>query len=760
MAGLGFNTARLYQPPTRAVLRAAEARGLRLLAGVAWTEHVDFLRSRRLRREIVDKTRAEVAALADAPCVAAFLIGNEIEKTLARWMGPARVRDFLEELIEAGRAEAPGRLFSHASYPSTEYLIPRNADFVAMNVYLEDPAALLAYALRLQNLAGNKPLVITEHGLDAAAHGEAAQARALVEQRAALRAAAVAGEVWFSYTDEWQRGGQPVRGWSFGLMDAERRERAACGVCSAAPPEARPRQPRVSVIVCTRDGAATLDACLAALGRLEYPDYEVLVVDDGSRQDIAALVAAHPFARYHRQEHAGLSAARNTGARLATGEVLAFTDDDCMAEPDWLARLAEGFEDEKWAAVGGPNIPPPPRNRTEAIVAAAPGAPVHVLLDDEEAEHLPGCNLAVRRRALEGIGGFRAQYRAAGDDVDVCWRLRAAGGRLRYVPGAMVWHHRRYQTRAYLRQQAGYGYAEALLMKDHPRRFGMLGGARWTGGIYGDQSGGEIESGDIFHGPQGLGLFQGIYQTGPRCWADWLGGLAWVALAAGLLVCGQAAAALGVFVFSWLLALCRARSLPPAPFRLTLRERLTRLALCWLQPMVREGARLRGMVETGAFPGGWPEWDTAWPAPCDHRRALPAGELHLWSESGPRRGRFLREYAALAASQHDAVRVDDGWQSFDVELQPDAHFSPAVITTEEYHGRGRCLLRVRLLWRASSAAWLVLAAVLLACAVTPGIKPLLFLCCAHFGFRQHEAWQRVKTVMGRIRAAPGGREAE
>ena len=123
------------------------------------------------------------------------------------------------------------------------------------------------------------------------------------------------------------------------------------------------------------------------------------------------------------------------------------------------------------------------RNRIEAVVAAAPGAPAHVLLDDTEAEHLPGCNLAIRRSALAAIGGFRVAYRVAGDDVDVCWRLRAAGGRLRFAPGAMVWHHRRYRVRAYLRQQRGYGHAEALLMRDHPERFGPLGGARWCGGM-------------------------------------------------------------------------------------------------------------------------------------------------------------------------------------------------------------------------------------------------------------------------------------
>jgi GT2 family glycosyltransferase len=694
---LGLNTVRVYEPPSDAVLAAARREGLHLLAGIAWTDHVDFLRQAESRQAILATVRAEAARLAGHPEIAALLVGNEIEKTLVRWLGPQRVRDFLEELIEAGRAAAPQRLFAYASYPSTEYLVPRNADFIAFNIYLEDPAILRDYLLRLQNLAGNKPLVITEHGLDAGHHGEVAQAGALVAQSRALRKAAVAGGVWFSYTDEWQRGGRAVEGWQFGLVDADRRERPACQAClEPVEPTPSPR-PRVSVIVCTHNGDATLRACLESLGRLQYPDLEVLLIDDGSTRDIAAIARDFPLLRRHRQEHAGLSAARNLGAKLATGDILAYTDDDCLPEPDWLDRLVEAFDDPRWVAAGGPNIPPPPRNRTEAVVAAAPGAPVHVLLDDTEAEHLPGCNLAIRRDALLAIGGFRIQYVTAGDDVDVCWRLREAGGRLRYVPGAMVWHHRRYRARDYLRQQAGYGRAEALLMKDHPERFGVLGGARWSGGIYGGQTGGDLAAGRIFHGPVGLGLFQGIYQTGPRCWGDWLGGLAWVAFALLLLALQQPAAAVGIGAASWLQAAARARHLPPAPFQLSLRERLLRLGLCWLQPLVRETARLLGMLDLGAAPGRGACWTSAVAEP--RKWALPLGESSFWSESGPAREAFLREFETFVRSHHGAVRGDDGWQGFDLELRPEADLSPAIVTVEEYHGDGRCLLRVRRLLR-------------------------------------------------------------
>ncbi len=93
--------------------------------------------------------------------------------------------------------------------------------------------------------------------------------------------------------------------------------------------------------------------------------------------------------------------------------------------------------------------------------------------------------MAFRREALQAINGFDPQYRKAGDDVDVCWRLQQAGLWITFAPGAFVWHHRRQSPRAYLRQQAGYGEAEALLRFKHPDRFNGRGDGKWRGVLYG-----------------------------------------------------------------------------------------------------------------------------------------------------------------------------------------------------------------------------------------------------------------------------------
>ena len=123
-----------------------------------------------------------------------------------------------------------------------------------------------------------------------------------------------------------------------------------------------------------------------------------------------------------------------------------------------------------------------------SCVALSPGAPAHVLLDDEVAEHIPGCNMAFRREALEAISGFDPIFRAAGDDVDVCWRLQNKGYKIGFSPAALVWHFRRNTVRDYLSQQRGYGKAETLLFFKHPSRFNVLGQSRWFGRIYGDLS--------------------------------------------------------------------------------------------------------------------------------------------------------------------------------------------------------------------------------------------------------------------------------
>lgn len=703
-AALGFNTLRLYAPPTTLLRAAARKNGLRLLVTLTWTDHVDFLADGSQRALILESITKQARDLAGDPAVAAILVGNEIEKSLVRWMGPQRVQRFLEELIRRVRGVAPGIPCGYASYPSTGYLMPRTADFFAVNLYLEEPEALSDYLRHLQNLAGNKPLLISEFGLDVKSHGVEKQAEVMRWQRRVALEAGAAGSVWFAFTDEWQRGGRLVTGWQFGLVDAGRQPRPACALAASLPRRLEPPAdaPSMSVIVCTRNGSQTLKACLEALGKLRYPKFEVLLIDDGSTDTVPEIVKSFPAVRAFRQEPAGLSVARNLGMKEARGSILAYTDDDCVAHPDWLLHLAHAFASgPNVAAAGGPNIPPPPRNGTEAVVASAPGAPAHVLLNDVEAEHLPGCNLAIRKTALEGIGGFRAVFTTAGDDVDICWRLRAAGGQLKYVPGAMVWHHRRFSVGAYLRQQRGYGRAEALLMKEHPTRFGRLGGARWRGCIYGDAPPvNDPVEGAIYFGPLGNGLFQGIYQQKSGYLVEWLSGLLWPALA-GLALCfGRWEIAAGIALLAVIVAGVRLTRLPPPPYPLGLGQKALLLVLCLLQPLVRESARAWGMIRLGARPaGGEPVVPPETPPPPPQKWTLNVGEWEYWSETSADRHLWLPAFQTELQTLKLPARRDDGWRRLDFEAYPKAEISPAVLSVTEYHGGSRCLTRVRFLLR-------------------------------------------------------------
>jgi GT2 family glycosyltransferase len=251
---------------------------------------------------------------------------------------------------------------------------------------------------------------------------------------------------------------------------------------------------------------------LDGLLRLEYSNFEVVVVNDGSTDATAEIVDKYPV-RLISTENRGLSSARNVGLEAATGEIVAYLDDDACPDPHWLTYLAATFIDTTHAAVGGSNIPPHGDGPIADCIANAPGGPVHVLLSDQEAEHIPGCNMAFRKAALRAIGGFDPQFRIAGDDVDVCWRLQKQGSTVGFNPAAVVWHHRRNSVRAYWKQQLNYGKAEALLERKWPEKYNAAGHLTWLGRVYGDGHTCPLgKLGRIYHGVWGSAPFQSLYQ--------------------------------------------------------------------------------------------------------------------------------------------------------------------------------------------------------------------------------------------------------
>lgn len=516
IAAAGFEAVRLFDAPPPELLDSAWCHGVRVFGGLKWGQNADFFRDGALYRQACTQLRDWLSKQAGHPALVGIYVANEIPSDLVRWMGPLRVRLALERLIDEGRAVAPGLMFAYANYPSTEYLEPANADFTGFNIYLEDPECFRAYLRRLQQIAGDRPLMIAEFGIDSRRHGLQGQREVLEWGLRIAREEETAGFTIYAWSDRWWNAGAEVLDWDFGLTDRAGRDKHDLGRLLETPAPAPAASRMFSVIICTRNGRGRIEACLRAVRRLAGVRYETIVVDDGSGDGTADWVAdGFADVRVVQLEACGLGAARNAGAAAAQGEILAFTDDDCEPDPEWLLRMSRAFRDPRVAAAGGPNLPPEPRGWQEAVVIAAPGAPTHVMLDDHNAEHLPGCNLVVTRAAFQAVGGFDRDFLTAGDDVDFCWRLRDAGLRLAFVPGAFVWHRRRAGLLGYIRQQAGYGRAERVLMAKHRGRFSAAGGIRWQGFIYGGGTMRVTAGSIIYYGCMGTAGYQSLLNPRP-----------------------------------------------------------------------------------------------------------------------------------------------------------------------------------------------------------------------------------------------------
>jgi O-antigen biosynthesis protein len=518
MAVNGINAVRTYTVPPIWLLDAALRCGLRVFVGLGAERHIGYLAEKKNAPHISSIVRQQVRDLAAHPAILCYAIGNEIPASSVRWLGPRRIELYLRELYDVIKKEDPDGLVTYVNYPSTEYLRLPFLDLLSWNVYLESPEQFAAYLARLQNLAGDHPLLMSEIGLDSMRNGTAKQADVLVWQIRSSFQQGSAGAFVYSWTDEWFRGGAEVDDWAFGITDKSRCPKPALRAVRHAyrsvPFAPADQWPFISVVVCTYNGSRTIHQTLEGLQRLEYPNYEVIVVDDGSTDTTPAILAGCG-ARVIRIQNGGLSNARNVGMRAATGEIVAYIDDDAYPDPHWLSYLAAAYRDGTYAAVGGPNIAPEGDGPIADCVANAPGGPIHVLLSDTEAEHIPGCNCSFRREALLALGGFDPQFRIAGDDVDLCWRVQERGWRIGFSPAAVVWHHRRNSFLAYWRQQLNYGKAEALLERKWPDKYNAAGHVSWGGRVYGPEFARILGNGRIYHGVWGSAPFQLLYEREP-----------------------------------------------------------------------------------------------------------------------------------------------------------------------------------------------------------------------------------------------------
>jgi len=502
-------------------------------------------------------------------------------------------------------------------------------------------------------------------------------------------------------------------------------------------------------VVAAHNAGRTLDSCLACLTRLRYPDYEVIVVNDGSTDDTAAIMRRYPQFRGITTLNQGVSAARNEGLRVATGEIVAYIDSDADADPDWLSYLATTYSKFELAGVGGPNLVPRKDNWVAKCVYRSPGGPTQVMLDDTFAEHLPGCNMSFRRKALEEVGGFDPIFRAAADDVDICWRLIEKGHRIGFSPSAVVWHHRRPSVKAFWRQQVGYGVSESILERKFPNKFNPWGHAFWAGRIYGPYSAFRLFAQPvIYHGLWGSAGFQPMYERGgddvlsflPRA-MEWHIGLAALAIVGLLFPWALLLFAMGLSYTGAYCVYCAAKARlsgfedAPSIFSQRFRWRAMIAWLHFLEPIARDWGRIKGGLtpwrnvaarQKGSYVTRW--W----------KRLQPFRRVVKWSCAGSvglEKYRLLEDLSAGLSRAGCAVGWNPTHAAWDLWTRRGSLSEAKVHAVIEHHGGAKRLARFSALIRPSTPVlwvWVVLGLAAASLGMLSLLAPAVLLALACF----------------------------
>ena len=230
----------------------------------------------------------------------------------------------------------------------------------------------------------------------------------------------------------------------------------------------------MSLIIPVYNRAEEIGACLDSCLALDYPaaKLEIIVVDDGSTDATREVVQGYPVKLLALERNQGQSAARNRGAAVATGEILAFLDSDCLAEPQWLQELLPYFQDPAVALVGGyvaSYYQETALDRYEEVCSPLNmGENPAFGLTPTDDFYVPTCNVLVRKDSYQAVGGLREDLRL-GEDVDLCWRLKEQGYKLLYIPRGRVAHKHRNRFGPAFRRRFAYGSSEAHLFGNHPQ---------------------------------------------------------------------------------------------------------------------------------------------------------------------------------------------------------------------------------------------------------------------------------------------------
>ena len=390
------------------------------------------------------------------PALLGYLIDCPInaEKLSGRALDDVRRR--LDTLVRAIRESAGHKLVAFKHRADAPPLALADEDLIYATLAKISPADLGSAILALHNLAGARPLVI-EFGEELpgqeelVAHAFGLGAAGVVA--AAMRPAASPG--WLN-----------VRRLSAG----ELLPFASLDGCSTPLPAATPM---VSVVVCARDDDRTIAECLESIGRLQYPNYELIVIDDESRDRSAEIATASSGARLIRASRAGFGTARNAAVRAARGELIAFTRADCVVDPDWLTLAVHTMLDCGLDGCCGPIYASPEDDGLVPRIIASLDRPTSMPATGDRAVQLTDGNIIVRKASLLDAGGFDPRFDDAGGDLDLSARMLDAGMALGWCPAGLVWRRGRNTPGEFYERRIRHGRADAILAIKHPARFSV-----------------------------------------------------------------------------------------------------------------------------------------------------------------------------------------------------------------------------------------------------------------------------------------------
>jgi GT2 family glycosyltransferase len=224
-------------------------------------------------------------------------------------------------------------------------------------------------------------------------------------------------------------------------------------------------QPFVSVIVPVLNGEQTIRDCLISLMSMDYPQErrEILVVDNGSTDRTAEIVKSFPV-YYLLEMQRGVSFVRNKGIRASRGDIVAFTDADCIVTRGWLREFVKAFDDERIGGVAGEIIPYLPLTPAERYAARVRHLSPQKYLSRPQLPFAVFANLGFRRDVFDQIGLLDESFLSAGESTDFCTRFfRRTDLKLKYAPKAVVLHRHRQTVGQFVKQQWNYGRSHALL---------------------------------------------------------------------------------------------------------------------------------------------------------------------------------------------------------------------------------------------------------------------------------------------------------